>query len=170
MRATAEGEGGHFHWGLWNTGIRSRFPSLQQLLPIFSWRSWRKFWQKSFPISPIDWTLIPSFSYSPHSTCTPLSNSYDFYMQPNMILVLYMWFLQGLIFTIINHSHNQFHKICVFIWLWFFYFITDSRSVAITRQQIWALVLAVVVTVLVQLSVPDLQWHFCDLIYSIPIT
>ncbi len=44
----------------------------------------------------------------PHPTCTPLINSYDLYMLPNMILVLYMWFLQGLIFTIINHSHKHF--------------------------------------------------------------
>ncbi len=54
VRATAEGEGRNFRWGLWNTGKSSRIPSLQFLLSIFS----RKGWRKSFPISSINWTLI----------------------------------------------------------------------------------------------------------------
>ncbi len=76
VRATAEGEGRHFRWGLWNTGISSRLPSLQYLLSIFSRRGWRKFGQKPFPISPTDWALISPFPYPPHPTCTPPIDSF----------------------------------------------------------------------------------------------
>ncbi len=56
--------GRHFRWGLWNTGIIFRLSSLQLLLTMFSRNGWIKFGQKTFPISPIDWTLLtqpPSF-------------------------------------------------------------------------------------------------------------
>ncbi len=49
--------------GLWNTGISSRLPSFQLLQSMFSRNSWRMFGQKSFPISPIDWTLIFPSTY-----------------------------------------------------------------------------------------------------------
>ncbi len=77
--ATAEGEGRYFRWGLWNTGISSRLPSLQLLLSMFSRNRWRKFRQKSFSISPIDWTLTqPPFSLPPPAlpTCIPPINIY----------------------------------------------------------------------------------------------
>ncbi len=71
VRTTAEGKGRHFRWALWNTGISSRAPSLQLLLPMLSRNVWRKFWQKSFPISSIDWILVSSFPYYPPShLCT----------------------------------------------------------------------------------------------------
>ncbi len=55
VRATAEREGRHFRWGLRNPRISSRYSSLCQYLG----------WRTSFPISPIDWTLISPFPYSP---------------------------------------------------------------------------------------------------------
>ncbi len=58
------------HWRLWNTGISSRLPSSQLLLSVFSRKGWRKFGQKSFPISSIDWTPISPFLYPP----TPPAN------------------------------------------------------------------------------------------------
>ncbi len=64
-RTTVKGESRQFRWGLWNTGKSSRLLSLQLLLSMFSRNGWRKFKQKSFPISPIDWTLISPFPYSP---------------------------------------------------------------------------------------------------------
>ncbi len=109
VRATAEGEGQHFRWGLWNTGISSRLPSLQLLLSMFSRKGLRKFGQKSFPMSPIDWTLISPFPYSPpshtHTTHLRLSSQYV-----TQLPALYTWFLQahrGLLLTIINRNHNQ---------------------------------------------------------------
>ncbi len=108
VRATAEREGRHFRWGLWNTGISFRLPSLRLLLSMFSWKCWRKFGQKSFHISSMDWTLISSFPSPPHPICTPPINSYHLVMLPNSLF--YMWFLQsrcGLLFTIINPNHNQ---------------------------------------------------------------
>ncbi len=62
--ATAEGEGRHYRWGLGNIGISSRLPSSQLLLSMVLRKGWRKFGQKSYPISPIDWTLIsPGINY-----------------------------------------------------------------------------------------------------------
>ncbi len=58
VRATTEGKGRPFRWGLWNAGISSRFPSLQLLLSIFSGKGWGTLGQKSFPNCPIDWPLI----------------------------------------------------------------------------------------------------------------
>ncbi len=54
-------------WGLWNTGISSRLPSLQLFLSMFSRNGWRKFGQKPFHISP-------------HPTC-----SYHLYMLPSSL-------------------------------------------------------------------------------------
>ncbi len=85
--ATAEGEGRHSRWGLWNTGISPRLPLLQLLLSMFSRRDWRKSGQKSFPISPIDWNLISPIRY-PHPTCTSPVNSYNLYMLPNSLLYI----------------------------------------------------------------------------------
>ncbi len=55
-----------FRWGLWSIGISCQLPSLQLLLSMFSRNGWRKFGQKSFSISPIDWTLIPPFPQAHH--------------------------------------------------------------------------------------------------------
>ncbi len=65
-KRTAEAEGLPFRWAFWNTGIGIRLKLLQLPLSVFSRKGWRKFGQKSFPISPIDWTLI-SFIFFPYS-------------------------------------------------------------------------------------------------------
>ncbi len=49
----------HLRGSLWKTKISSRLPSHQLFLSMFSRIGWKTFGQKSFPISPIDWTLIP---------------------------------------------------------------------------------------------------------------
>ncbi len=71
VRATAEGKGWHCRWGLRNTGLGSRLPSLQLLLSMLSRKGWRKFGQKSFPISSIDWTLIIPSLYPPPPSVPP---------------------------------------------------------------------------------------------------
>ncbi len=94
VRATAKGEGQHFRWRTWNTGISSRLPSLQLLLLMFTRKDWRKLGQKSLPNSPIDWSLISQFPTTPPPSQLQLS-------------VLNMWLLQAccsLLFTIINHN------------------------------------------------------------------
>ncbi len=57
----------HFRWGLWNTGISSRLSS-------FSRKGWRKFGQKSFPISPTDWTRICPFPFYCHHPTLSLAH------------------------------------------------------------------------------------------------
>ncbi len=47
------------------TGISCRLPSLHLILSMFSRNVWRTFGQKSFPISPINWTLTSPFPYPP---------------------------------------------------------------------------------------------------------
>ncbi len=49
VRAIAEGEGRHSRWGLWNTGISSRLPSLQLHLSMLSRKGWKKCGQKPNP-------------------------------------------------------------------------------------------------------------------------
>ncbi len=83
-----EPPGRHFRWGLWNTGISFRLPSLQVLLSMFSRKGWRKFGQKSFPISPIDWTLTAPFAYPLLPTCTPPIKSYHLYILPNSLFYI----------------------------------------------------------------------------------
>ncbi len=74
LRAMAELEGRLFRWGLWNTGISSRLPSLQLVLSMFSRKNWRKFAQKS---------KLPL-----HPTCTPPINSYNLFMLSNSLLYI----------------------------------------------------------------------------------
>ncbi len=60
---------------------KPRHPSLQLLMSIFPRKGWRKLGQKSFPISPINWTFISPISFSPsRPTCTPPVNSYHLHM------------------------------------------------------------------------------------------
>ncbi len=47
-----------FRWGLWNTWISSRPPSLQLLLSMFSRKGWKNFGQKSLLISP---PILPAY-------------------------------------------------------------------------------------------------------------
>ncbi len=66
-----------FSVGLWKTEISSRLPSLQFLLSMFSRKGWKMFGQKSFPISPIDWTLIyPPIPPAPHPLTVIISICY----------------------------------------------------------------------------------------------
>ncbi len=64
--------------------ISSQLPLLYLLLWMFSRHGWRKFGQKSFPISPIGWTLTPT----PLPTCTQPINSYHLYTLPNPLLYI----------------------------------------------------------------------------------
>ncbi len=57
VRVTAEGEGRHNWWGLWNTRIGSQYPSLQLFMPMFSRKS-----------------LGRSLSSSPHFSTPPLTH------------------------------------------------------------------------------------------------
>ncbi len=93
--------------GLWNTELSSRLPSLQLLQPMFSRKGWRKFRQKSFPISPIDWAIPTQILHPPPHLHT--TQKQFLYIYLNQIPVLSMCFLQahcGLLFTIITHLYN----------------------------------------------------------------
>ncbi len=90
VRATAEGEGRHFRWGLWNTEISSRLPSLQVLLSIFSRKGWRKSGQKSSTSPPLTEQSPPPPSHYP--TCTPPIHSYHLYMSPNSLFYICSFF------------------------------------------------------------------------------
>ncbi len=69
----------------------SRLQSLHLLLSMFSRKGWRKYRHKSFSISPIDWTLISLFPYSPpiphaHHPLTDIISIY--YSNPCCIYVV----------------------------------------------------------------------------------
>ncbi len=80
-------KGQHFRWGMWNTRISSRLPSLQLLLPLFFKKRLEKVTTEIFPLLPIDWPLISHF---PSTSPSPPSSLYV-----TQLPVLYMWFLQA---------------------------------------------------------------------------
>ncbi len=76
--AITRGEDRHFRWGLLNTEISFRLPSLRLLLSIFSIRSWIKLGQRSFPNSPYNFII----------ECTSPQPSHHFYMLANSLFCL----------------------------------------------------------------------------------
>ncbi len=82
VRATTEGEGLLFLWGLWNTGKCSARPSLQLILASFC-KNNEIVWTEVFPHLPHWLNTHFQFPLHPHTTCTPPLNIYHFYMLPN---------------------------------------------------------------------------------------